>query len=262
MNIVHDYNITPTGDSGMNSGRPRYRVVCTTCNEVLHENTTSPEAQQQRHEEAPMSTDNLDWIRKENHPDNGGLDSRNQHLQYMLLAALDLLADDVDSPGSPDSARDVSYQIGLARARGVLAGRLIPVAHVAQFGNIVVTAPDGSHHANFHVDREHAAEVVEGLNDALREAAGQQVDVEVRRASGGRTGSPFCSPPREEVPPVSADVRRPWTREHARTVWHHEDPARPFFMLCGRSIGGAPYVSARPPLPPEGSVCPVCREKL
>ena len=66
-----------------------------------------------------MSTGNLAWIEKENHPDNGGLDGRNQHLQYMLLAVLDLLAGAVDSPGAPDSARDVSYQIGLARARGV-----------------------------------------------------------------------------------------------------------------------------------------------
>lgn len=38
----HTFTVKKTGDIGMNSGRPRYRVVCETCNELLHENTTGP----------------------------------------------------------------------------------------------------------------------------------------------------------------------------------------------------------------------------
>ena len=33
---------TPTGDKGIHTGRPRYRVTCTACKMVLHENTTGP----------------------------------------------------------------------------------------------------------------------------------------------------------------------------------------------------------------------------
>jgi deoxyribonuclease V len=36
------YNIQPTGDRGVDSGRPRYRVTCLACGAVVHENTAGP----------------------------------------------------------------------------------------------------------------------------------------------------------------------------------------------------------------------------
>lgn len=35
--------VTPTGDTGIHSGRGRFRVVCRTCRVVLHHNSTGPE---------------------------------------------------------------------------------------------------------------------------------------------------------------------------------------------------------------------------
>jgi len=35
----HEFAVTPTGDTGVNSGRPRHRVECRTCKTVEHENT-------------------------------------------------------------------------------------------------------------------------------------------------------------------------------------------------------------------------------
>lgn len=46
----HLYSIRATGDSGFSSGRDRYWVACKTCNEVVHENTTGPMLNIQRHE--------------------------------------------------------------------------------------------------------------------------------------------------------------------------------------------------------------------
>lgn len=38
----HRVSMTPTGDVGCDSKRPRYFVGCGTCGKVLHENTTGP----------------------------------------------------------------------------------------------------------------------------------------------------------------------------------------------------------------------------
>ena len=40
----HVFVIHPTGDSGINSGRDRVSVYCTTCKVLVHENITGPEA--------------------------------------------------------------------------------------------------------------------------------------------------------------------------------------------------------------------------
>lgn len=39
----HAFVVTPTGESGIHTDRPRYRVQCTTCGEVVHEGTTGVE---------------------------------------------------------------------------------------------------------------------------------------------------------------------------------------------------------------------------
>lgn len=38
-----------TGDEGIHTCRPRYRVVCTKCSTVLHPNTTGPASWHRRH---------------------------------------------------------------------------------------------------------------------------------------------------------------------------------------------------------------------
>lgn len=44
--VVHlpgaDYLVEPTGDSGIHTGRDRFRVECLRCSKVLHANTTGP----------------------------------------------------------------------------------------------------------------------------------------------------------------------------------------------------------------------------
>jgi hypothetical protein len=37
---LHIFSVTPTGDLGYDTKRPRYRVVCSVCKVVLHESTT------------------------------------------------------------------------------------------------------------------------------------------------------------------------------------------------------------------------------
>lgn len=41
----HEFRVAPTGDSAMNTGRMRYRVECLTCDELVHEGSTSATAQ-------------------------------------------------------------------------------------------------------------------------------------------------------------------------------------------------------------------------
>lgn len=36
------FSMSPSGEYGFNSGRPRYKVECRTCGVVLHESTTGP----------------------------------------------------------------------------------------------------------------------------------------------------------------------------------------------------------------------------
>lgn len=43
------YVVEPTGDTGLHSGRDRFRVVCLTCDQVLHENTTGPSSRIRHH---------------------------------------------------------------------------------------------------------------------------------------------------------------------------------------------------------------------
>lgn len=45
----HIFVSAPTGDIGFDSGRPRFKVECLTCNTVLHENTTGPSARIDSH---------------------------------------------------------------------------------------------------------------------------------------------------------------------------------------------------------------------
>lgn len=47
--IVCRFLVTPTGDEGCNSGRPRYHVRCMNCNSVIHANTTGPEERMRYH---------------------------------------------------------------------------------------------------------------------------------------------------------------------------------------------------------------------
>lgn len=44
------YEIKATGDTGFDSLRGRFLVVCKECNKVLHHNTTWPNAYIERHE--------------------------------------------------------------------------------------------------------------------------------------------------------------------------------------------------------------------
>ncbi len=45
----HAFEITPTTKTGWNTGRRRYRVFCTTCDEEVHAATTGPEQQASIH---------------------------------------------------------------------------------------------------------------------------------------------------------------------------------------------------------------------
>jgi hypothetical protein len=51
--IVHlvgaDYLVEPTGDTGIHSSRDRFRVTCSTCDELLHSNTTGPSSRIEDH---------------------------------------------------------------------------------------------------------------------------------------------------------------------------------------------------------------------
>lgn len=40
--FVEGFVITATGDEGIHTGRPRFKVVCERCSEVVHANTTGP----------------------------------------------------------------------------------------------------------------------------------------------------------------------------------------------------------------------------
>lgn len=52
--VVHlpgaDYSVEPTGDTGVDSGRDRFRVECLTCETVLHANTTGPSVRIRQHQ--------------------------------------------------------------------------------------------------------------------------------------------------------------------------------------------------------------------
>lgn len=43
------FRFTPTGQDGIHSGRPRVKVECLTCNEVVHRGTTGPDAWSKAH---------------------------------------------------------------------------------------------------------------------------------------------------------------------------------------------------------------------
>jgi hypothetical protein len=45
----HHIEMTPTGERAIHSSRMRYRVVCHTCDEVLHQGTTGPVSRAQDH---------------------------------------------------------------------------------------------------------------------------------------------------------------------------------------------------------------------
>lgn len=49
IRVGHIFASTPTGDVGFDSGRPRFKVECLTCKEILHENTTGPSARIESH---------------------------------------------------------------------------------------------------------------------------------------------------------------------------------------------------------------------
>lgn len=39
---LHEVHIIPTGEESLHSTRPRYRMVCATCNVVIHPGTNGP----------------------------------------------------------------------------------------------------------------------------------------------------------------------------------------------------------------------------
>lgn len=41
--------VTPTGGTGIHTGRDRFRVDCLSCGELLHESTTGPSARVRNH---------------------------------------------------------------------------------------------------------------------------------------------------------------------------------------------------------------------
>ena len=45
----HHFTIRATGETGINSGRKRWAVTCTSCNEVVHPGSTSATAQIDMH---------------------------------------------------------------------------------------------------------------------------------------------------------------------------------------------------------------------
>jgi hypothetical protein len=53
----HIFASTPTGDFGIDSGRPRFKVECLTCKACLHENTTGPSARIESHLRSNKQTD-------------------------------------------------------------------------------------------------------------------------------------------------------------------------------------------------------------
>lgn len=73
MAIEHSFEVTPTTLRGTDSGRVRYRVVCTTCHVVVHPATTGPEHMQRAHmegrasyEEEPLTTSTVEFPRRRN----------------------------------------------------------------------------------------------------------------------------------------------------------------------------------------------------
>lgn len=49
---AEQYEVTYTGDFGLNSFRDKFSVKCMICGELLHENTTNPSAYIEIHEKA------------------------------------------------------------------------------------------------------------------------------------------------------------------------------------------------------------------
>lgn len=47
--LTHTIAITPTQEEGIHSGRPRYRVICHTCQLILHRGTTGPNVWVRQH---------------------------------------------------------------------------------------------------------------------------------------------------------------------------------------------------------------------
>lgn len=45
----HNFKVESTGQQGIHTGRQRYKVMCTTCSQVIHEATTSASARIQQH---------------------------------------------------------------------------------------------------------------------------------------------------------------------------------------------------------------------
>ena len=41
--VVTGFDIVPTGEEGIHTGKPRFRVTCQSCGGVAHENTTNPQ---------------------------------------------------------------------------------------------------------------------------------------------------------------------------------------------------------------------------
>ena len=47
---IHEYKVDVIACTAFHSGRPLYRVVCVTCDLIVHPGTTSAEYQQRAHE--------------------------------------------------------------------------------------------------------------------------------------------------------------------------------------------------------------------
>ncbi len=45
----HTFEVRDSGDTGIDTGRTRWKVTCTTCNELVHRGSTSATAQIQMH---------------------------------------------------------------------------------------------------------------------------------------------------------------------------------------------------------------------
>ena len=49
MKSKHRIVIEPTGETGLSSGRPRYRVICEPCGVIIHSGTTAPDVRVGEH---------------------------------------------------------------------------------------------------------------------------------------------------------------------------------------------------------------------
>lgn len=87
----HEIRVVPTGDTGLHTGRQRYRVTCVTCFEVLHPGTTGPRYQIERHLDPRPGDDicpvDLDIDRLQAISRNGA-DTTIEELQYAVRALL------------------------------------------------------------------------------------------------------------------------------------------------------------------------------